>query len=225
MQAGADDYLTKPFDSAQLEALLIGAARVSALHRRVADQQLELERLNAVLFADSRRDHLTGLGNRLRQDEDLNTLISRTERYGQGFCVALFDVDRFKAYNDKCGHLAGDEVLRRVAQVLVHECRDGDAVYRYGGEELLLILPAQPLDSATVAVQRMRAAVEALAIPHPGMDPAGVVTVSAGVAERRFKETGDAAELLHRADAALYDAKRGGRNRVVTEPAGTGAAA
>ena len=217
MRAGADDYLTKPFDSDQLEACLIGAARVSALHRRVAEQQVELERLNAGLFADSRRDHLTGLGNRLRQDEDLDTLTSRAERYGQGFCVALLDIDHFKAYNDTCGHLAGDDVLRRVAQVLVHELRGGDAVYRYGGEELLVVLPAQDLDSATIAVQRMRAAIEALAIPHPGIEPLGVVTVSAGLAERRANVRGDAAELVHRADAALYNAKRAGRNRVVTE--------
>jgi diguanylate cyclase (GGDEF)-like protein len=219
MRAGADDYLSKPFDSEQLEARLIGAARVGALHRRVAEQQAELERLNAGLFADSRRDHLTGLGNRLRQDEDLDMLISRAERYGQGFSVALFDIDRFKAYNDTCGHLAGDDVLRRVAQVLAHECRGGDAVYRYGGEELLVILAAQTLDPATAAIQRMRAAIEALAISHPGIEPPGIVTVSAGVAERRANEAGDAAELLHRADAALYDAKRGGRNRVVAEPA------
>jgi diguanylate cyclase (GGDEF)-like protein len=90
-------------------------------------------------------------------------------------------------------------------------------VYRYGGEELLVVLPAQDLDSATIAVQRMRTAIEALAIPHPGIEPVGVVTVSAGVAERRANEGGDAEELLHRADAALYNAKRAGRNRVVTE--------
>lgn len=80
-----------------------------------------------------------------------------------------------------------------------------------------MVLAAQDLDSATIAVQRMRTAIEALAIPHPGIKPAGVVTVSAGVAERRPNERGDAAELVHRADAALYNAKRAGRNRVVTE--------
>ena len=214
MEAGADDYLTKPFGHEDLETRLIAATRVSALHRKIAAQQAELERLNEILFEDSRRDSLTALGNRRRQDEDLQLLADRSDRYGDGFCVALFDVDRFKAFNDSAGHLAGDEVLRRVAGSLAAERRSGDAVYRYGGEELLVVLAAQSLDSARIAADRMRAAVEALAIAHPGIEPAGVVTVSAGVAAYE-PETGDSvAALLERADAALYEAKEGGRNRV-----------
>jgi two-component system cell cycle response regulator len=214
MEAGADDYLTKPFGHEELETRLIAAARVSALHRKSAAQQAELGRLNELLFDDSRRDALTGLGNRRRQDEDLQMLADRAERYGDRFCVALFDVDRFKLFNDSAGHLAGDDVLRRVAASFAAECRSGDAVYRYGGEELLVLLPSQSLDTAAVAAERMRAAIEALAIPHPGIDPPGVVTVSAGVAafERECGE--DVPTLLKRADAALYEAKEGGRNRV-----------
>ena len=214
MEAGADDYLTKPFGHEELETRLIAAARVSALHRKITAQQAELERLNELLFDDSRRDSLTGLGNRRRQDEDLQMLGDRAERYGDCFCVALFDVDRFKLFNDSAGHLAGDDVLRRVAAKLAHECRSGDAVYRYGGEELLVLLPSQTLDTARIAAERMRAAVEALAIPHPGIDPPGVVTVSGGVAAFEPERGDDVARLLKRADAALYEAKEGGRNRV-----------
>ena len=112
MDAGADDYLTKPYDPEALATRLIAAERVTALHHRLAAQQAELERLNGILRDDSRRDHLTGLGNRLRQDEDLAMLASRAERYGHGFAVVLLDIDRFKAYNDAAGHLAGDDVLR-----------------------------------------------------------------------------------------------------------------
>ena len=214
MEAGADDYLTKPFGHEELETRLIAAARVSALHRKITAQQAELERLNELLFDDSRRDSLTGLGNRRRQDEDLQMLADRAERYGDCFCVALFDVDRFKLFNDSAGHLAGDDVLRRVAAELAHECRSGDAVYRYGGEELLVLLPSQTLDTARIAADRMRAAVEAMAISHPGIDPPGVVTVSGGVAAFEPERGDDVARLLKRADAALYEAKEGGRNRV-----------
>ena len=116
MQAGVDDYLSKPFDPAELEARLIAAARVTTLHRRLAHQGAELERLNATLFDDSRRDHLTGLGNRKRLDEDMAEWTARAERYGDIFSIALFDLDNFKRYNDTFGHLAGDDVLRSVGR-------------------------------------------------------------------------------------------------------------
>ena len=115
MEAGADDHLAKSFERDDLQTRLIAAERVTGLHQRLAAQQVELERLNAILQQDSRRDHLTGLGNRLRQDEDLAVLAGRAQRYGHGFSVVLFDVDRFKAYNDTAGHPAGDDVLRAVA--------------------------------------------------------------------------------------------------------------
>ncbi len=215
MEAGADDYLTKPYDPEALATRLIAAARVTALHRRLAGQQAELERLNAMLRVDSRRDHLTGLGNRLRQDEDLAVLANRAERYGHGFSVALFDVDRFKAYNDSAGHPAGDQVLRSVAAALAQHCRRGDSVYRYGGEELLMVLPEQDLEEATHAAERGRREVEALAIAHPGIGPPpSVVTISGGVASYRAEDGGDVGKLLKRADEVLYRAKNGGRNRI-----------
>jgi diguanylate cyclase (GGDEF)-like protein len=220
IEAGADDHLGKSLDRTELQTRLIAAERVSALHRRLAAQQEELERLNAVLREDSRRDHLTGLGNRMRQDEDLAVLASRAERYEQGFAVALFDIDRFKAYNDTAGHQAGDEVLRSVAAALAHAARGGDAVYRYGGEELLVVLPEQDLEGATIAAERMRCEVEALAIPHPGIGPPpGVVTVSGGVACYSREDGGDVAKLIERADGVLYAAKNAGRNRIVVADA------
>lgn len=211
MQAGADDYLTKTFGHDELQARLIAAARVTALHHRLARQQAELERLNADLFDTSRTDYLTSVGNRLRQDEELAMLVARTRRYGQVFSVALFDVDHFKAYNDTFGHLAGDEVLRTVAQTFAKEARELDTVHRYGGEELLVVFPEQKLEQAAVAAERMRSSVEGLAIPHPQ----GVVTVSAGIAEIEAESAGDVGALLERADKRLYEAKTMGRNRVV----------
>jgi diguanylate cyclase (GGDEF)-like protein len=196
MEAGADDLLLKPLDPAQLERKLIAAGRVTALHRRLHD--------------DARHDALTGLSNRLRLAEDLELLCGRVERYGHAYCVALFDVDDFKGYNDAAGHLAGDGVLRSVAQALQRQIRTGDALYRYGGEEFLVLLPEQTIESAGLAADRLRGAVEALALPHPA---GGHVTVSAGVAgttERGCRPD----ELFELADQALFRAKDAGRNRV-----------
>jgi diguanylate cyclase (GGDEF)-like protein len=136
------------------------------------------------------------------------------ERYDRGYAVALCDVDHFKSYNDSCGHLAGDDVLRSVAGALNRSCRRGDAVYRYGGEELLVLLPGQEIELAIAAGERMRQAVEALGIPHPLGEPSDVVTVSVGVAARDHTHAGGVSKLLSAADDALYRAKNEGRNRV-----------
>jgi diguanylate cyclase (GGDEF)-like protein len=206
MEAGADDLLLKPLDPAQLERKLIAADRITALHRRMHE--------------DARHDALTGLGNRLRLAEDLEVLRGRVERYGHAYCAALFDIDHFKGYNDDRGHAAGDDALKSVAGALQREIRTGDAVYRYGGEEFLVLLPEQTIESATLAAERLRVAVEQLRIPHPD---GGVITVSAGVAGLDEKVSGPD-ELLELADQALYRAKEGGRNRVeVHRPPGEAA--
>jgi two-component system chemotaxis response regulator CheY len=208
MEAGADDLVLKPLEAAELERKLIAAARVTALHRRMHD--------------DARQDPLTGLGNRLRLAEDLDALCGRVERYGHSYCVALFDVDAFKAYNDSVGHLAGDGVLRAVADRLSEGIRTGDTLYRYGGEEFLVLLPEQSLESARRVAERLRASVEALELPHP---ESRTVTVSAGVAGIGVPACSPT-ELFELADQALYRAKAGGRNRVEVhrgpeDPAGT----
>ena len=222
-RAGADDYLAKPLNRSDLEVRLIAAARVTELHRRLAAQRAELERLSEQHYEDARRDALMGIGNRRRLLEDLGALAARTARYGHAYCLALCDIDNFKRYNDAFGHPAGDEVLRAVARQLAATCRRGDAVYRYGGEELVVVLPEQDLASAAVAGERLRGAVQELALPHPGNPPAGVVTVSVGVADVPAGQPDDALELLGPVDAALYRAKARGRNRVevVASPAAT----
>jgi two-component system, cell cycle response regulator len=212
LEAGADDYLSKPLDRDELGMRLTSALRVTELHRRLAFQNGELEKLNRMLFEQSRQDPLTSLGNRLRLREDLQVLQSRTERYGHSYAVALCDVDFFKAYNDRYGHLAGDDVLRRVAAAISSGLRGGDAAYRYGGEEFLIVLPEQDAEDAAATTDRLRRAVEDLGIPHADGTPRGVVTISAGVAMSPEAEDADA--LLKAADTALYAAKEAGRNRV-----------
>ncbi len=215
MQAGADDYLAKPLDREQLQVRLIAASRVNSLHRQLNEQAVELEKLNKELFALSRQDPLTRLGNRLRLREDLKTLSAQAERYGHGYCAMLCDVDFFKAYNDTYGHLAGDEVLKKVAEIILENLRTGDLAYRYGGEEFLVILPEQSLESASIAAERLRRDIEELAITHEAKTPPGVVTISLGLAVLQPGEKKSFEELLKEADDALYAAKEAGRNRVV----------
>ncbi len=215
MEAGADDYLAKPFDAEELRARLIAAARVVALHQRLAEQNAELAALNNALAESARTDPLTGLGNRLRLWEDLQTVHSQVARYGRKYAVALCDVDRFKAYNDRFGHPAGDEALRAVARTLASACRGADRAYRYGGEEFLILLSEQEGIGAAVALNRLRQAVEALAIPHPDNAPAGVLTISGGIAVAMPGGEEAPEALISHADTALYQAKDGGRNRIV----------
>jgi diguanylate cyclase (GGDEF)-like protein len=207
MEAGADDYLIKPLQRFDLQARLIAAQRVTDLHA-------ELDRHRAQLAHLARHDPLTGLGNRRSLDEDLAVLHARSQRYGRGYAVAMCDIDRFKAYNDSHGHQAGDQALRAVAATIAQELRGGDSVYRYGGEEFLLVLPEQTPDTALVAVERVRSAVQRLAIPQPAAGRGGMLTVSAGIAAFDPAAPTTAEELLQRADAALYRAKAAGRNQI-----------
>lgn len=213
MEAGADDYLKQPFDVEDIRARLIAAARVTELRARLNSQQQDLQRLNDRLFEESRHDPLTKLGNRIALHEHLWRLTAAAVRYGHRYSLALLDVDYFKAYNDTCGHLAGDDVLQAVASELASG-RRADTAYRYGGEELLLVLPEQRLADAALIAERVRADIEALELPHPGRGPDAVVTVSIGVAEFDAADGGDFGATLARADAALYRAKNLGRNRV-----------
>ena len=208
MQAGADDYLAKPLDREQLEVRLIAASRVTSLHRQLAGQNAELERLNGELFVASRRDPLTLLGNRLRLHEDLEALSAQAERYGYSYCAILCDIDNFKLYNDTHGHLAGDEVLKAVARAMERTIRLGDTLYRYGGEELLVITPGQTLQSAWQAAERLRLEVEQLDIEREtDLEPKDI-TISLGLAILESGESKSADELLKQADEALYRAKQ-----------------
>ncbi len=212
MAAGADDYLEKPFDPHALAAALVAASRVTDLHARLREQRADLERLNLRLHGDSRTDPLTGLGNRLKLREDL---AARLEQPGEsGASVALFDIDFFKRLNDHDGHVAGDEVLTAVAATIRDAVRGGDTVYRYGGEEFLVLLPNAPLDPAVGAANRIRLALAKRALVHPDSDVAPFVSLSCGVAYTPPGGAEPIQDWIHRADEALYAAKAAGRNRV-----------
>ena len=214
IRAGADDYLMKPLNRHELEARLLVASRITKLYRELANQQVELERLNSQLFLQARTDGLTQVGNRLKMREDLNVLFARVAEQGDSFCALMCDVDHFKLYNDEYGHLQGDEVLKKVARTLVQGCRPNDEIYRYGGEEFLLVMPEQSVEAACAVAERHRARIEQLAIPNIA-SPGSIVTISVGVAAMTTTQP-SIKEWLEDADGALYRAKQLGRNRVVS---------
>ena len=210
LAAGADDYVTKPLDPFVLHTRLLVAKRVTTLHA-------DLAHYRKMLSQQARTDPLTGLGNRLKLTEDLAQLHARSQRYGEEYCLAMCDVDNFKRYNDIYGHQAGDLALRAVAAALARVARSSDGVYRYGGEEFLLVLPSQSKQGAKDMLERALLAVQGLNIIHTG-DPTGHVTLSAGISAFTRGRHADADRVLGEADAALYTAKAAGRNRVDQSP-------
>ena len=217
MRAGADDYLTKPIDVEELQARLVVATRMIAMQRVLLARNAALLGETHAAFEEARVDALTQSANRLRLREDLAALESRTARYGHRYSAALADIDLFKSYNDASGHVAGDEALRRVAAAMTGALRKGDTLYRYGGEEFLVILPEQRIDEARCVLDRVRINVQALQIPH-AHSATGVLTISVGIAELG-SSGGTCDDWLRRADHALYDAKRRGRNQVQVDEA------
>ena len=189
-------------DHDALELRLIGLAAAIAI---------EGARAHDSATALALTDALTGLGNRRRLDDDLARACAPGAPWPVG--LAMIDVDHFKSYNDAHGHPAGDDVLRAVARLAAANVREQDVVYRFGGEELCVILPGAGATEAQRVAERVRAAVAAHDFAGASSQPAGRVTVSAGVASHEGPE---AARLMAAADAALYRAKREGRDRVVS---------
>ncbi len=173
---------------------------------REAEKNRELETI-------SRHDPLTGLGNRRALDVELRGLAG-DEPTGENVAVLLLDIDHFKAFNDSLGHQAGDVCLRRVASIIMGELRDrGDLAFRFGGEEFLILLRHADLSLALSIAERLRAGIERTGIPHPEAR-GGILTASGGVASTQIGHDITTDELISSADAALYAAKRAGRNQV-----------
>jgi two-component system cell cycle response regulator len=211
MRAGADDYHTRPVDIEELQARLVSAGRVVQLYRRLAESNSALRRDSQTWFRLARLDALTGIPNRFSMNTELESLWARSRRYARPVAMALCDIDRFKAYNDRFGHIAGDEALRQIAAALRTGLRQCDSLYRYGGEEFLVVLPEQPLPDAARVMERVRGAVEKLALPAAAGGP---VTISVGVTGIDQARDHGLEDWLRRTDAELYLAKREGGNRV-----------
>lgn len=207
LQAGADDFLTKPFDQDELRARLNVASRIIEL-------QDELIRAREQMRYQATHDSLTGVANRPEVLERLASEIARSRRSGERCSVALADLDHFKEINDSQGHNTGDEVLRETARRIQTFVRAYDIVGRYGGEEFLLVLPGCGLTDAEALAERIRFQIASRPMAT-SVGPVGV-SMSFGVAEWNTEEAPDPRDLLHAADRALYRAKAAGRNRVAS---------
>jgi len=208
LEAGADDYIRKPFDAEELRARLRAGERILTLQSKLMAAQ-------EALRVQATRDGLTGLYNRTAVLQRLDEELARATRQRGELSVLLLDVDHFKRVNDRHGHQSGDEVLRELAARLSGVLRTYDALGRYGGEELIAVLPGCGTAASLAVAERMRSA--AATVPVGTQAGPVSVTVSIGSASCAAGET-DAVALIGRADAALYRAKNGGRNRVEPAP-------
>jgi two-component system cell cycle response regulator len=205
LEAGADDYLIKPFNPQELRARIHAGERIIELEDR-------LIRAQEALRDQAAHDPLTGLLNRRACLDSLSAELSRGRRAGNPVCIVMVDIDHFKNINDSHGHLAGDEVLCEVARRMRSSLRPYDTIGRFGGEEFLLVLPGCSLDAGVKLAERMCQLVRSA--PAKARDKSVDVSISLGVAFARQPVPGDLEALLASADAALYRAKEAGRNRV-----------
>jgi two-component system, cell cycle response regulator len=207
MDAGADDYITKPFKANELRVRLRAG-------RRIIELQNELIEAREVLREQATHDPLTGLWNHGEILRILSRQLSRAEREGWDVSVIMADLDHFKKVNDIHGHMAGDAVLRLTARRMLSQVRDYDYIGRYGGEEFMVVLPGCDFEKTGIIAERLCQCIGGKSMDIPdGMIP---VTISLGVVTTCKGNTYDADTLVQAADLALYRAKENGRNRVET---------
>ena len=200
MEAGADDFLSKPFDHRVLKVRIAAGSRIV--------------RLEQTLNQLASRDSLTQCWNRRMIDELFDSTLAEARRKGSALCVMMVDIDHFKAINDTYGHAIGDIALQHMVAILNQNLREYDQVGRYGGEEFIVVLPTTDRDSAWGIAERVRSAVEYQpSVLSDGREIS--MTVSIGLAMFEPKRDPDRRSLMERADQALYKAKRSGRNRII----------
>jgi two-component system, cell cycle response regulator len=213
LEAGADDYITKPIDFAELKARLRSMLRIKRLQEALEERERELLEVNERLRHMSQTDGLTGLDNRRHLNDRLEEMFQHAQRLAEPFSCVMCDLDHFKSVNDTYCHQAGDEVLKQLSAILKDEAREIDRVGRYGGEEFMLLLPGTVLDAAVTFAERVRKRIEGHTFSFPGGSLSR--TASFGVSGWPHPKIKACDSLVRAADDALYVAKEMGRNRVV----------
>src|SRR3954463_6464475 len=213
LEAGADDYITKPIDFPELKARVNSMLRIKRLQEEVEERERELMEANERLRHMSQTDALTGLENRRHIETRLEEMFEHARRLAEPFSCVMVDLDKFKSVNDEYGHQAGDAVLKQLAKILKNEVREIDHAGRYGGEEFILLLTGTVLDAAVTFAERCRKAIE----DHTFTFDGGTLkrTASFGVAGWPHPKVKNCDSLVKAADEALYVAKETGRNRVI----------
>jgi len=205
LQLGADDYLSRPCDPAELLARAKALLRNKSTHDKIRKLQISLEQMVV-------SDPLTGLHNRRYLMDRLTQEMQRADRHGEPLAFAMIDLDGFKPINDQFGHVVGDKVLRAVGNAVARCVRVSDIAARYGGDEFAIILPQTPPEGAMRVVERVLRSISELELKDEGGGQCKV-TASLGLAYYPAEDIESPEDLVHSADGALYGAKRSGKNR------------
>jgi two-component system, cell cycle response regulator len=205
LQYGADDYVARPCDPAELLARARALLRTKLTHDRIRKLQISLEQMVV-------SDPLTGLNNRRYLMDRLTQEMQRSDRHGEPLAFAMVDLDGFKPINDQFGHVLGDKVLRAVGNTVARCVRVSDVAARYGGDEFAIILPQTPPEGAMKVCERILRSISELQLQDEHGTPCKV-TASLGLAYYPAEDVETPEDLVHSADGALYGAKRSGKNR------------
>ncbi|MEW6068779.1 MAG: diguanylate cyclase [Nitrospirota bacterium] len=210
LQAGADDYLPKPYNEVELNARIYASLRTKALQDELREKNRQLEEVLLKVENLAITDPLTSLYNRRYIEAAIEKEVSRTERYHSSTSCLMIDIDYFKKVNDEFGHQVGDMVLKEIAKIIKGCIREIDVLARWGGEEFLVLMPETKKENAGHAASRIVNTISNYNFPNVSRQ----VTVSIGVASIPDPSIESAEKLINASDFALYEAKRKGRNRV-----------
>jgi len=211
LEAGADDYLPKPYNEIELNARIYASLRTKALQDELKKKNRQLEDLLRQVEIMAITDQLTGIYNRRRLATVLEKEFKRSIRYKTPLSCLMIDIDHFKRINDRFGHHAGDMVIREIAQILAKNAREIDTVARWGGEEFIALFPQTEKEGAMQPASRILNTIAEHPFPEIGDEQ---ITVSIGIASVPDPSIDTEEKLLHSSDIALYTAKKNGRNRI-----------